>query len=279
VPMVRALTKLAALAAFTAIVYPILVTSRAIVGRTSARGIAIRRRLVRFWARGVARIFGMRLHCEGHEPHQPFLLVSNHLGYADVIAYAATVDGVFVAKSDLASWPVVGALCRSADVVFVDRSARRDVTRVNQAIEEALGRGEGVILFPEGTSTRGERVLPFKPSLLEVAARGRLGVRVAGIRYATAPPDEPASESVCWWGDMTFPGHFFALLGMRRIDAWIRHCDGVVVDDDRKRLAVALRAKVLEVFEPTARIESPPSSPQPQGESFDHVHGELASKQ
>lgn len=277
--MVRALTKLVALAVFTAIVYPILVTSRALVGRTSARGIAIRRRLVRFWARGVARIFGMRVHCEGAEPSPPFLLVSNHLGYADVIAYAATVDGVFVAKSDLASWPVVGALCRSADVVFVDRSARRDVTRVNQVIEEALGRGEGVILFPEGTSTRGETVLPFKPSLLEVAARGRLGVRAAGIRYATAPPDEPASESVCWWGDMTFPDHFFALLGMRRIDTWIRHCSGVVADDDRKRLAVALRAKVLEVFEPTARIDSSPGSREPQEESFDHVHGELASKQ
>jgi len=278
VSLVRAISKLVALAAFTALVYPVLIVSRAVVGRTTERGRSIRRKLVRFWARGVARILGMHLDVRGDTPRPPFLLVSNHLGYADVIAYAATVDGVFVAKSDLASWPIVGALCRSADVVFVDRSARRDVTRVNQAIEDALGRGEGIILFPEGTSTRGETILPFKPSLLEVAAQSSFGVNVATIRYATTPPDEPASESVCWWGDMTFSGHFFALLGMRSIQTWITHCAGSVADGDRKRLASTLHSKAIEAFEPTASVDSSSNSREKQEGPLDHVHGELASR-
>jgi 1-acyl-sn-glycerol-3-phosphate acyltransferase len=222
----------------------------------------------------MCRIVGARLHLSGEPPVAPFLLVSNHLSYVDILAFASTIDCVFVAKSDLATWPVVGTLCRVADVVFVDRKLRRDVSRVNALIDAAIQNGEGVIVFPEGTSTRGETVLPFMSSLLDVAARKAIPVHSATIWYRTTPTEVPASESICWWGKMTFPDHFFALAGMSGFDAWITHGDGVIVCEDRKQLARMLRERVLDSFVPVATAGSNDATAE---ESLDNVHGELAS--
>jgi 1-acyl-sn-glycerol-3-phosphate acyltransferase len=273
-PTVRACSRLVVLAVFTGVVYLTLVVWRWIVGWSSPRGREVRRRCVRTWFRGVCRVIGMRLHLSGEPPVAPFLLVSNHLSYVDILAYGATVDCVFVAKSDLASWPVVGSLCRVADVVFVDRKIRRDVSRVNALVGDAIRNGEGVIVFPEGTSTRGETVLPFMSSLLDVAAKTAMPVHAATIWYRTAAPERPASESICWWGDMTFPDHFFALVGMSGFDAWITHSNLAIRSEERKQLAQLLRERVLEAFVPVVTAGSGDDSAE---ESLDNVHGELAS--
>jgi 1-acyl-sn-glycerol-3-phosphate acyltransferase len=272
-PTVRACARLVVLGAYTGVIYVALVSSRWLVGWTSHRGRTIRRRFVRIWSRGVCRIMGMRLHVTGQPPAPPFLLVSNHLSYVDILAYAATVDCVFVAKSDLASWPVIGSLCKVADVVFVDRQVRRDVARVNALIGDAVRTGEGVIVFPEGTSTRGETILPFRSPLLDVAARTAMPVYCATIWYRTASSERPASESICWWGDMTFPDHFFALVGMQGFDAWITHGNLAITCEDRKQLARMLRERVLEAFVPVVTAGAPDGTE----ESLENVHGELAS--
>jgi lyso-ornithine lipid O-acyltransferase len=271
---VRACVRVALIAAYTAAIFVVLVAGRWIVGWSSVRGRAIRGRCVRVWSRGMCRIIGVRIHLTGEPPVAPFLLVSNHLSYIDILAFAATLDCIFVAKSDLASWPVVGTLCRVADVVFVDRQLRRDVSRVNALIGAAVQKGEGVIVFPEGTSTRGETVLPFMSSLLDVAARSAMPVHSATIWYRTTATERPASDSICWWGKMTFPDHFFALVGMSGFDAWITHCDGAITCDERKQLARMLRERVLESFVPVVTAGASDDSAE---ESLDNVHGELAS--
>jgi 1-acyl-sn-glycerol-3-phosphate acyltransferase len=220
---------------------------------------------------------GMRLHTAGAPPPPPFLLVSNHLSYVDILAFASIADCIFVAKSDLSSWPVVGSLCRVGDVVFVDRTLRRDVGRVNGLIDEAIRNGEGVMVFPEGTSTGGQTVLPFMSSLLDGAARDRIPVHTASILYRTTTPDMAASDSVCWWGDMTFTDHFFALLGMRTFDAWIRHGSASITRDDRKQLARDLHTQVLADFEILAEAHSDGRRVNDAEEMHDDVHGELAS--
>ncbi len=134
-------------------------------------GSRARRAAARGWARSLARILGMRVRVEGAAPAAPCLLVANHLSYVDVVALWCATEGSFVAKSEVASWPLVGALGRIAQTLFIDRSSRRDVVRVIGEMERTLARGESVILFGEGTSTRGDRVLPFKSSLFEAALR------------------------------------------------------------------------------------------------------------
>ena len=113
-----------------------------------------------------------------------------------------------------------------------------------------MAEGEGVVLFPEGTSTRGNEVLPFKPALLSQAARTGLPVHLSCIRYETAPGDLPADLSVAWWGGMPLVPHLLPLLQLDEIEAQIHFLDDAVLESDRKRLADQLRTKMLEHFKP-----------------------------
>ncbi|HEV2764486.1 MAG TPA: lysophospholipid acyltransferase family protein [Pyrinomonadaceae bacterium] len=245
----RAATRLAALCAMTAALCAVwagaglaCVSSRA---RTRRRGLVFRA-----WARAAAVLLGMRLGVSGAAPRPPFLLVVNHLGYVDVLALAASCECVFVAKEEVASWPVVGRLCRRAGTIFVNRRSPRDIPRALGEVEAALDEGAGVVLFAEGTSTRGAGVLPFKSPLLEAAARRRLPVHYASLSYRTPAGEACAETSVCWWGDMTFPGHFFDLLKLRSFRARLDFGEGPISDYDRKALAVRLRAAVSANFVP-----------------------------
>jgi 1-acyl-sn-glycerol-3-phosphate acyltransferase len=177
-------------------------------------------------------------------------LVSNHLSYVDVVVFASQFHCLFVAKKDVESWPIIGTLCRSVGTVFIDRRNRRDLTRVNDGIAQALEDGCGVILFPEGTSTKGSSVLPFRSSLLEAAAIQGFPVSSAAVSYRVLADDPPASLSVCWWGDMTFGSHFAELLQLRRIEATVSFGSTEIRAGDRKVLAERLWFEVNRLFVP-----------------------------
>ena len=107
------------------------------------------------WARFAAAVLCLRVRLVGEVPPRPFLLVSNHLGYLDMILLGARLPVVFVAKAEVARWPVFGPLARQSGTLFVDRTLRRDAVRASGAIEEVLRAGRSLVLFPEGTSTDG----------------------------------------------------------------------------------------------------------------------------
>ncbi|HKX45760.1 MAG TPA: 1-acyl-sn-glycerol-3-phosphate acyltransferase, partial [Planctomycetota bacterium] len=115
-----------------------------------------------------------------------------------------------------------------------------------------LARGHTVVLFPEGTSSRGVEVLPFRPSLLEPAAGGGFPVVPAAVSYRTPAGAPPASRAVCWWGDMTFAGHFVRLLGLPGFDARVAFGSEAPREPDRKVLADNLWQAVRAQFEPVA---------------------------
>jgi 1-acyl-sn-glycerol-3-phosphate acyltransferase len=216
------------------------------------RGSALRRGAARAWAHGSACILGMRVRVEGVAPAAPCLLVANHLSYIDVVTIWCATGGSFIAKSEVASWPLIGALGRIAQTLFIDRDRKRDVTRLLGEIERTLARGESVILFGEGTSTRGDRVLPFKSSLFEVAARDAQPVACASLFYATQSGAPPSELAVCWWGDMTFADHAYGLMKLRGFDATLRFAAEPVSCRDRKELALRAHAAVLAAWSPSA---------------------------
>jgi 1-acyl-sn-glycerol-3-phosphate acyltransferase len=209
-------------------------------------------RVIRHWATGVGRRLGLTWRVVGRPPEPPFLLVSNHLGYADILALLAVTGATFVAKSEVGSWPLVGHLARMSGTLLIDRAARRDLLRVGRAIEERLAASEGVILFPEGTTGRGDALLPFKASLLEFAARSGLPVWYATVGYRTPAGAPPPAETVCWWGDDPFLPHLLRLMRVPRVEATLSFGPEPIADRDRKRLAARLRAAMEEVFEPSA---------------------------
>lgn len=210
----------------------------------------VRRAVFRVWARGVVRILGIRVAVEGTAPEPPFLLVSNHLSYLDIVVFAATGPARFVAKREVRDWPVVGLLARTMRTVFINRTVKRDAVRALEGLADAVGDGDGVIVFAEATSSAGHRVLPFRPALLEWAARTGYPVHYASIAYRTPPGTTPAHLSVCWWGDMTFGRHLVALCRLPWIGATLRHGEAPVLESDRKRLADRLHRAVAAQFSP-----------------------------
>jgi len=205
---------------------------------------------VRSWGSGIARVLGMRITVEGSPPTPPFVLVSNHLSYLDIIVFAAVAGPTFVSRHDLRYWPGLGTLARIAGTVFIDRERRRHAIPVMEQIRRRLEGGHGVIIFAEGTSSKGDRVYPMKSSLLELLARECRPVYYAAIGYRTPRAEEPACRSVCWWGDMPFGPHFLALCRLPRFEASLSFGEEPVQDADRKVLAARLQRAISERFAP-----------------------------
>lgn len=245
----RASARSIAFVAVTAALYGVW-----LCGDRVARGAARRRWrhcLFRAWAKAVAAIARMRVVVRGDAPAAPFFLVANHLSYMDVVTLSSVLDCTYVARGDVAAWPAVGRLCAAMRVIFVDRTRRTATRRAADDLDRALGDGESVVLFPEGTSTAGGAVLPFRSSLLEPAVRRRVAVYAASLSYRTPEHEPAARDAVCWWGDMTFLSHLFALFRLSRFDAEIAFAPQPIAAADRKELAASLHRAVVALQTPT----------------------------
>lgn len=210
-----------------------------------------RRWVFRTWGRALCRVLHVRVEVVGAPPAQPGVLVCNHLTYIDIPVLAGYLDTVFVAKSEIASWPAIGFLSRHMGTIFIDRGRNRSIPDVNRQIDTALAAGDGVVIFPEGTSTSGAEVAPFRGSLLAPAAEAERPVHVASLSYRTLE-GAPPSETVCWWGEMEFVPHLIGFLGLKRVESRLEFGATSVQESDRKLLAEKLWRAVDEIFIPMA---------------------------
>jgi lyso-ornithine lipid O-acyltransferase len=195
-------------------------------------------------ARHVGRIFRLEIHATGTIPSRG-LLICNHLSYVDILVLASLAPAAFVAKREVKSWPVMGLLAQLGGTVFIDRQRRTDVGAVNQEIQNALDDGALVIVFPEGTSSDGKTILPFKSSLLEPATQQRHPLAVGCLEYSL--PDGDAHAEVCYWGDAVFLPHLLNLLSRDRVRASVRFAPVQNHSSDRKELARQLHRAVTEL--------------------------------
>jgi len=207
------------------------------------------------WSKGMCVVLNIRVETEGEPPKAPFFLVSNHLSYIDIIPLYLNLNCTFVAKKEVRSWPLLGFMVKTMGVIFIDRSRKRDVTRVNEILSKSLNRYQGIILFPEGTTSGGEELLSFRPSLLDYPASEEIPVFYSTINYKTAEEkgDISANKSVCFYGARDpFHKHVLKLAKNRRIDCKIRFCSEPVQCGDRKELAQKLHSGMSRIFEPTS---------------------------
>ena len=195
-------------------------------------------------ARAHLKIFGGTVRVSGEIPKSG-LLVSNHLSYLDIVVISSIMPAVFVSKAEVRHWPVFGLLAKMGGTIFIQRERRLQVGEVNREIETALADGALVVVFPEGTSSNGETVLPFRASLLEPALRGGYTISLACLHYNL--DDGDAKTEVCYWGDHSFFPHLLNLLGKRRVRATVRFGQFNRTTDDRKVLAKQLHAAGLEL--------------------------------
>lgn len=209
--------------------------------------------MMRIWAKMLIKVLGIKIIVKGQAPKPPFYLISNHLSYIDVILFLSQVSCIFVARADLKDWPIWGLLAKSVNTLFINRNNKKDTLRINKLIERAMQESDGIVIFPEGTSSEGSKVLPFKSPLFEYAAQKKFPVSYATINYRTGSADPPAHLSVCWWGGMKFVGHFLDLLKLSKIDAIITFGATTVQGDDRKSLARELWERINQQFVPTVK--------------------------
>lgn len=189
-------------------------------------------------------LFGCRTQVTGQIPTQG-LLVANHLSYLDILVLCAQTPAVFVAKADVRRWPLFGWLSALAGTVFIERERRTHVGAVNRELENALAAGALVVVFPEGTSSNGENVLPFRSPLLEPAVRGGHPITVAWLHYEL--PGGDARQEVCYWGEHSFFPHLLHLLDKTTVHATLRFAPFSAPSTDRKELANQLRQAVVDL--------------------------------
>jgi len=142
-------------------------------------------RIIRWWSKGMLATMAVRVTVHGRHPvaSQPTLLVSNHVSWLDVWVILSVHPVRFVAKSDIAGWPLAGWLVKQAGTIFIERARRSDTARINQRIANVMARPEAVAVFPEGTTSDGTQLRAFHASLFQPALSPGARLAAAAIRY------------------------------------------------------------------------------------------------
>lgn len=262
-PSLRAAMVLGAFVAGTLPLMPV----QAVLKRVGSRAAA--RTFPHWYHRQVCRLLGLRLRLEGDVARdRPVLLVANHTSWLDIPVISAVAPVSFVAKSEVGTWPGVSMLANLQRTVYVDRGRRSAVGQTAGAIAERLAGGDSIVLFAEGTSTDGNRVLPFRSSLFAAAmvhhqarrhdseggpATGKAGgvpaVQTLSIVYARRhgiPLGWADRARIGWYGDMDLPPHAWDVLKSGPIDVAIRLGKPVPIDcfSDRKAIAAETEREV-----------------------------------
>ena len=248
--------RMACFLGFTVGYYSVFECGRFVYRLVGRDYLAWRTRIVKAWGRKMCAICNCRVTVQGVPPEPPFVLVCNHLSYTDLPVLLSLVDGVPIAKKEVRSWPVIGYIFEGVGVVFVDRTRRRDLVRVNEEIAAHVHSQQGIFFFPEGMSSKGADILPFKPSLLAFPASQGLPVSYASITYQTGGDEPPAHEAVCWWReDDLFFWHALRFMGLKTFDARVSFGSDPVLNTDRKELADALWHRMKAQFVPVVHEE------------------------
>jgi 1-acyl-sn-glycerol-3-phosphate acyltransferase len=256
------------LTAFLVLTVPLMPVQAALI-YASPR---LARRFPHWYHRQVCRLLGVRINVEGQiERDRPVLLVSNHTSWLDIPLLSAVAPVSFVAKKEVGTWPFVSALAKLQRTVFVDREKRAAVGDTASEIVNRLRAGDAIVLFAEGTSSDGNRVLPFMTSLFGAAKPSGRAIEqgphdaqvqtlsivythLHGVRLNRA--DRPI---VSWYGDMEMTSHAWQLLKAGPLNATVKVGPPLPLESfaDRKDLAARSEAAVRENVVRILRARSP----------------------
>ena len=175
----------------------------------------------------------------------PTLILSNHVSWLDIPVISAVMPIAFVAKREVASWPIVGIAAKLLRTVFVDRTRRIQTSEVNTEIARRLTEGDPVVLFAEGTSSDGNRVLEFRSALIGAITQldsAQVMLQPLSIGYTHIqglPMGRQLRPLVAWYGDIDFAPHFTQFLRRGAVDVTVTFGQPIPYDGDTDRKAVA----------------------------------------
>lgn len=197
-----------------------------------------------FWYNVIRALTGTRLLCEGRPVDGPALFVSNHVSWLDILVLGSALPrAAFISKREVREWGIFGRCAELAHSVFIDRSRRGESARQRDELAARLDAGDRLILFPEGTSSDGTGVLPFKSALFAVAElRPDLKVQPVSLCYARVngiPVSRADRPKIGWYGDMELIDHVISLMGLGRITAVVRFHPPITLAEAGSRKALA----------------------------------------
>ena len=199
------------------------------------------------------------------------LFISNHVSWADILVIGSIAPIAYVSKSEIGNWPMVGTAAKSQRTIFVDRSRRQQTGDAIADIVDRLSNGTSVVLFAEGTSSDGNRVLPFRSALIgavrEAGARSEHGILIQpmSICYTALngiPMGRQHRPTVAWYGDLDFMPHISAFIARGAVDAVVSYGEPIAADatSDRKVLAKTLQTAVRKITAATLLGRPNPAS-------------------
>jgi 1-acyl-sn-glycerol-3-phosphate acyltransferase len=258
--MIRVVSIALALLALTLVLLPFHLMALAF-------DLRLQRTIPRLYHRVLCAMIGVRIREIGRRSTaSPTLILSNHVSWLDITVISALAPVVFVAKSEVARWPVFGMLARLQRTVFVDRSRRHRTAAVNAEIARRLADGDPVVLFAEGTSSDGNRVLEFRSALVgamaQVEPEHEVLLQPASIGYTRVqgvPLGRRHRPLVAWYGDLDFTPHFKEMVRRGPFDVTVTFGEPVRIDgsQDRKAVARSLEATVRRLTAAALREPTP----------------------
>ncbi len=197
--------------------------------------------LVRWWVRGILRILDVRLEVEGRACAGPVLFAANHVSWLDIACLRAALDAEFVAKQDVARWPVIGRMAGLAGTLFLNRGERDASLAAASDMSRTLAAGRSVVIFPEGTTGDGKRLGRFHARLYQAAIRAHRPVQAVAIAYPHAEGVHPAAPFI---GNDNLGRHVWALLAEDNLTVRLTLCPPIHAAGERRALAERTRVQI-----------------------------------
>lgn len=205
------------------------------------------RRFPMYYHRLVCRLLGIRLKVSGKRPEEgPLLIVSNHVSWLDIVVLSAVAPVSFIAKKEVNGWPFFGSLARLQRTVFVDRDRRHATGNSRNEMQERMKAGDILVLFPEGTSSDGRRVLPFKSSFFGAAEIEGVLVQPVTLAYNgqwNLPMTRRRMPSYAWYGDMDLAPHLLGALQSGPVEVTVICHAALSLSGEANRKALARHAE------------------------------------
>ena len=207
---------------------------------STANKVKIRRDALKtHWLKLFGAIVNLHVTHEGELPKQPTLLVSNHISWLDILVIGQYLPAYFVAKSDILSWPVIGYLSRQGGTIFIRRGDKKQIKATTEKMVWVLKQNCNIIAFPEGTTTRGDKVLGFHASLFQPALLTKSAIQPLALQYRGE-----AEAQAPFVGDDDFVPHLIKMLSLDKIE--VRVCFlPVLKSAGRDRHSVSIEAREM----------------------------------
>tara|TARA_B100000678_G_C18222768_1_gene507600 strand:- start:205 stop:993 length:789 start_codon:yes stop_codon:yes gene_type:complete len=207
-----------------------------------------------FYHRILCLIIGIKIEIRGKPSFaERTLYVSNHCSYLDIVVLGSILPACFISKSEVSAWPFFGLLARLQRTIFIDRKAIKSTVEQVDVLSKRLLSGDSLILFPEGSSTDGTEVLPFKSSLFYIVSKEskNLGNFIQPITLAYTHVnekriDQKTRSKICWFGDATLLNHLWNFLGTLSSNVIVTFHDPVNknIFKDRKDITIFCHKRI-----------------------------------